>query len=50
MIETIQTDRQVIVRDTDYRLRQNIKTDKQKSKVTNSIDTDYRLRFKYKDR
>ena len=30
MIETIQTDRQVIVRDTDYRLRQNIKTDKQK--------------------
>ena len=38
MIETIQTDRQVIVRDTDYKLRQNIKTDKQKSKVTNSID------------
>ena len=39
MTETIQTDRQIIVRDTDYRLRQNIKTDKQiKWKWTNSID------------
>ena len=39
MIETIQTDRQVIVRDTDYRLKQNIKNDKQiEWKWTNSIE------------